>query len=183
MATHTASAILWPTRFLPGTTDNYVSNEVVAAGLTATQVWPFLADTAHWEAYYDNICQITPPPSGSLLTPTAVGSRFQFSTFGFPPLDIELAECVPPTATTPGRLAWRAWQDGDADAALAVYHAWIVENAPWSSEGKPFARILTQETQIGKPAAQLATAQPNPMLNGHQSWLDGPVKYAREKKN
>ncbi|KAL1898531.1 hypothetical protein Sste5346_003435 [Sporothrix stenoceras] len=181
MATPTAYAILWPTKFLPGTTDNYVSNEVIAAGLTANQVWPFLADTAHWEKYYDNIGQITPPASGSLLTPEAVGSRFRFATFGFPPLDIELAECVPPTATTPGRLAWRAWQDGDADSALEVYHAWVVENTPWSSEGKPFARILTQESQIGKPAAQLAEAQPNPMLNGHQSWLDGLVKYAKSK--
>ncbi|ERS96826.1 uncharacterized protein SPSK_00913 [Sporothrix schenckii 1099-18] len=181
MATPTASAVIWPTKFLPGATDNYVSNEVFAVGLTATQVWPYLADSAHWEAYYDNIGQITPPAGGSLFMPAAVGSHFSFATFGFPPLDMELVECVPPTATTPGRLAWHARNDGDADSAIEVYHAWIVEDAPWSTKDKPLTRILTQETQIGKPAAQLAKAQPNPMLNGHQRWLDGLVKYAKSK--
>ncbi len=41
-------------------------------------------------------------------------------------------------------------------------------------------RILTQETQKGKPAAALRVARPNPMINGHQDWLDGLVAAARE---
>ena len=43
-------------------------------------------------------------------------------------------------------------------------------------------RILTQETQKGKPAEALANAKPNPMINGHQDWLDGFVKAARDAK-
>jgi hypothetical protein len=34
------SEIVWPERFSPGTTDNYVSNEAIVAGLTAAEVWP-----------------------------------------------------------------------------------------------------------------------------------------------
>jgi hypothetical protein len=39
-------------------------------------------------------------------------------------------------------------------------------------------RILTQETQTGRPAAEPARQTPNPMLNGHQAWLDGLVRAA-----
>ncbi|MEU5595122.1 hypothetical protein [Streptomyces sp. NPDC020298] len=39
-------------------------------------------------------------------------------------------------------------------------------------------RVLTQETQIGRPAAELAKQIPNPMLGGHQAWLDGLVRAA-----
>jgi hypothetical protein len=42
-------------------------------------------------------------------------------------------------------------------------------------------RILTQETQKGEPAKELAKADPNPMINGHQDWLNGLVRAAREK--
>ena len=42
-------------------------------------------------------------------------------------------------------------------------------------------RILTQETQKGKPAEELAKARPNPMINGHQEWLDGRVAAAGQK--
>ncbi|WDV49722.1 hypothetical protein PV963_04775 [Streptomyces coeruleorubidus] len=42
-------------------------------------------------------------------------------------------------------------------------------------------RILTQETRIGRPAAELARQAPNPMLNGHQAWLDGLVRAASGK--
>jgi hypothetical protein len=40
-------------------------------------------------------------------------------------------------------------------------------------------RILTQETQKGQPAQELAKARPNPMINGHQERLDGLVNAAR----
>ncbi|KAF7547427.1 hypothetical protein G7Z17_g7749 [Cylindrodendrum hubeiense] len=167
------SSIIWPTKYLPGTTDNYVSNEVIVKGIKAEQVWQFLADITKWESYYNNVSQISPPTSGPVLDK---GDKFSFSTFGFPPLQSEVLESVAPSATSAGRLAWRAWQDGDEDSALDVYHAWIVEDLEWG-----VVRILTQESQIGKPAAQLATAKPNPMLNGHQDWLDGLVKATREK--
>ncbi|KPM44943.1 hypothetical protein AK830_g1637 [Neonectria ditissima] len=61
------SSIIWPAKYLPGTTDNYVSNEVIVKGITAEQVWPFLADITKWESYYTNVGQITPPSSGPVL--------------------------------------------------------------------------------------------------------------------
>lgn len=59
------------------------------------------------------------------------------------------------------------------DCASSVT-AWLIENL----EGGR-VRILTQETQIGKPAQELAQAQPNPMINGHQNWLNGLVDAAK----
>jgi hypothetical protein len=168
------SDIIWPKQYLPGTTDNYVSNEVFVAGLTAEQIWQNLVNITQWEKYYENVAQITPPPSGPELKKS---DKFSFSTFGFPPLQSEVWESVAPTATSPGRLAWRAWQKGDEESALDVYHAWIVENTEWG-----VARILTQESQIGKPAAQLAATRPNPMLLGHQDWLDGLAKFTKEEQ-
>jgi hypothetical protein len=35
--------------------------------------------------------------------------------------------------------------------------------------------------QNGKPAQELARTKPNPMINGHQDWLDGLVAAARQK--
>jgi hypothetical protein len=44
-------------------------------------------------------------------------------------------------------------------------------------------RLLTQETQIGTPAKELAATKPNPMLNAHQDWLDGLARRARQNAN
>ncbi|KAH8705031.1 hypothetical protein BGW36DRAFT_353459 [Talaromyces proteolyticus] len=63
-----SSTIIWPQQYLPGTPDNYVSNEVYAAGITAEQVRPYLVDITKWESYYNNVAQIIPPTSGSILT-------------------------------------------------------------------------------------------------------------------
>jgi len=64
-------------------------------------------------------------------------------------------------------------EGGPAERAEAL-HAWLVEDLPGGR-----VRILTQETQIGQPAAALAAMRPNPVLNGHQAWLDGLVEAAR----
>ncbi|PSK53153.1 GTP-binding protein rho4 [Elsinoe australis] len=175
---NTAPAITWPTKFLPGTTDNFVSNETYAASVTASQIWSFLADISKWETYYSNCSQITPPSTGPKLN--IPGSRFSFSTFGFPPLACSVEESVAPGGVgKPGRLAWRAWMEDESgkvkegEDAIDVYHAWIVEDV----EGGR-VRILTQESQIGVPARQLAEEKPNKMLNGHQEWLDGLVRVA-----
>jgi hypothetical protein len=99
--------------------------------------------------------------------------RFYFSTFGFP-VEAQVTEYVPPAAGQPGRVAWHGWA-GEGDTRLDVIHAWLVEDL---SGGR--VRILTQETQKGKPAVELAKARPNPMINGHQDWLDGLVAAARK---
>lgn len=171
----TATAINWPQEFLPGTTDNFVSNEVIVKGITTDAVWAHLMDISKWETYYDNVGQITPPTDGKFLT---IGDSFSFSTFGFPPLSCKVYESTPPAADRPGRLAWRAKQDTDDKSKfIDVYHAWIVEEL---KDGR--VRILTQESQIGQPAAELAKKRPNPMLNGHQDWLDGLVRMAQQSK-
>jgi len=171
MSSTTQSAIIWPSKYLPGTTDNFVSNEVIVANLDAAKIWSLLNDITKWESYYDNVSQITPPSSGPML---AKGDMFRFSTFGFPVLDSYVQESVAPSEGKPGRLAWSAALDGDADHAVDVYHAWLVEDL----EGGR-VRILTQESQKGKPAAQLAGVKPNKMLMGHQDWLDGLVSMAK----
>jgi len=83
-------------------------------------------------------------------------------------------ELVAPTDGQAARLGWHGWQNGDAETQFDVYHAFLIEKL---ADGR--VRLLTQESQIGKPAQDLANQTPNPMLNGHQSWLDGLVKAAK----
>lgn len=167
------SAIIWPTRYQPGTTDNFTSNETIASGITASQIWALLADISKWPSYYPNVSQITPPSSGPKLEK---GSIFHFSTFGFPVLESHVKESVAPGGSLgqAGRLAWSAALEGAEDEAVEVYHAWLVEDLPGGR-----VRVLTQESQIGKPARELAGKRPNVMLLGHQDWLDGLVAKAR----
>ncbi|QIJ60794.1 hypothetical protein [Streptomyces sp. JB150] len=54
-----------------------------------------------------------------------------------------------------------------------MLRAWLVEDLPGGR-----VRVLTQETQRGRPAAELARQLPTPMLKGHQAWLDGLVRAA-----
>ncbi|MFR0690563.1 SRPBCC domain-containing protein [Enterobacterales bacterium AE_CKDN230030158-1A_HGKHYDSX7] len=163
--------IFWPEGYLPGLTDNFASNEVIVAGLGAREVWPQLADTRAWPGYYGNVADIVfQDGSGPLLN---LGARFAFKTFGFP-IEAEVTEYVPPRDGEPGRVAWHGWAEGDSETRLDVHHAWLVQDLPGGR-----VRILTQETQNGKPAQELARTRPNPMINGHQDWLDGLVSASR----
>ncbi|TKA21836.1 hypothetical protein B0A50_08505 [Salinomyces thailandicus] len=172
MSEPTQSAIVWPDEYLPGTTDNFVTNEMIVKGISASQIWPLLNDCTKWETYYGhNVEKVTPPSSGNFLKQ---GDVFKFSTFGFPVLTCPVEESVAPASGQAGRLAWSAALDGDADSAVKVYHAWLVEDLPGGR-----VRILTQESQAGKPAAQLAGVRPNRMLLGHQDWVEGLVKAVR----
>ena len=171
MSTHMMNAIIWPEEYTPGTTDNFASNEVIVKGLSLEKVWKHLVTAPLWPTYYDN--------SGDIYYYNNDGeelqlhTRFHFSTFGFP-IEAEVTELEAPTATTPGRIAWHGWAEGDAETRLDVHHAWLVELLSGDR-----VRILTQESQIGKPAKELATTKPNPMINGHQAWLDGLVAVGK----
>jgi hypothetical protein len=172
----TQSAIIWPDHFLPGTVDNFVTNEKIVKGLSAKQIWDKLADISQWQTYYRNCTSITPPSSSNWLKQ---GNIFKFSTFGFPVLTCNVDESVSPSDAKDGagRIAWSAKLDGSEDEKVEVYHAWLVEDL----EGGR-VRILTQESQIGKPAAELSAAKPNKMLLGHQDWVDGLVAAAKGEK-
>lgn len=166
-------AIHWPEGHLPGTTENFVSNEIIVAGLSATDIWPLLAEAPRWPSYYANSANVRfYEGKGPVLQD---GLRFYFETFGFP-VEAQCNEFVVPAGEQPGRVAWHGWA-GEGDTRLDVHHAWLVEDLPGGR-----VRVLTQETQKGQPAQELAKAKPNPMINGHQDWLDGLVAAARATK-
>ncbi len=157
--------IHWPHDYLPGTTDNFASNEIIVQGIQAAETFENLIDTSIWPTYYQNASDIvfdnTP---GTKLAPN---TRFRFKTFGFP-IEAEVVEFTAPSAGEPGRLAWHGWAEGDAAHRLDVIHAWLIEDLP---EGR--VRILTQESQKGEPAKELFRAQPDTMNIGHQDWVKG----------
>lgn len=166
--------IQWPTDYLPGTTENFASNEIIVAGLSAAEVWQQLDDTSAWPTYYSNASDICfHDGTGPQLS---AGARFRFSTFGFP-VEALVTEHVPPTRGQPARVAWHGWVEGDADSRLDVHHAWLIEDLPDNR-----VRILTQETQKGAPAIELARTKPNPMINGHQEWIEGLAHAAVKAK-
>ncbi|WP_111496237.1 MULTISPECIES: SRPBCC domain-containing protein [Marinobacter] len=165
--------IVWPENYLPGTTDNFVSNEVIVAGLSVADVWPYLVNTNAWPTYYSNAFEIRfHDASGPELSD---GARFRFTTFGFP-VESEVVEYVAPRGDQPARVAWHGWVDGNEAERLDVHHAWLLEDLPGGR-----VRVLTQETQVGQPAQELAATSPNPMLNAHQEWLDGLIRVAKEQ--
>ncbi|PAU88787.1 polyketide cyclase [Pseudomonas sp. WN033] len=164
--------IHWPEGFEPGFTENFASNEVIVAGLTAAQVWPLLANPEQWPSYYANSANVRFYDGAGPGLTNAV--RFYFETFGFP-VEARCNEFQPPVDGLPGRIAWHGWAGTEgAEDRLDVHHAWLVEDLPGGR-----VRVLTQETQKGVPARELASTKPNPMINGHQDWLDGLVMAAR----
>src|ERR1700677_1830129 len=167
------SDIRWPEKYLPGTTDNYVSNEVIIAGLTSAQVWPYLNDTTQWPMYYKNASEIGfEDGAGPEL---AAGVHFRFTTFGMK-VEAEVTEHAPPSEGNPARVSFRAWIAGSKQEDASALHAWLIEDLPGGR-----VRLLTQESQIAEPAKQMARMKPNPVLNAHQDWLEGLVQAAAAK--
>lgn len=167
--------IIWPVGYVPGYTENYASNEMIVTGLSVEDVWSFLVIPSRWPSYYANSADIRfYDGKGPEL---AQGLRFFFSTFGFP-VEAQVVEYVSPTQGQAARVAWHGWAgEPGTDDRLDVHHAWLIEEL---AGGR--LRILTQETQKGKPAAALAVAEPNPMINGHDQWLKGLIAAARQAK-
>lgn len=168
------NAIIWPEGYIPGFCDNFASNEVIVAGLSTAEVWPLLNTPALWPTWYENAADIRFfHGKGPQL---AQDVRFYFTTFGFP-VEAQVTEHVAPAAGEPARVAWHGWS-GEGETRLDVHHAWLLEDL---ANGR--IRILTQETQNGHPAKALARTTPNPMINGHQAWLDGLTAAALARKS
>ena len=87
------NAINWPKEYLPGTTDNFVSNEIIVKGISLKEVWPYLVDASKWPTYYSNSGDIKMYNQNT--TVLAKDTKFHFSTFGFP-IEAEVIEFVPP---------------------------------------------------------------------------------------
>ncbi|BAE73607.1 hypothetical protein SGGMMB4_00861 [Sodalis glossinidius str. 'morsitans'] len=97
------NAIIWPAQYQPGFTDNFVSNEVIAAGLDAADIWPWLNEAVRWPDYYTHAANVRfYDRSGPTLAPDV---RFYFETFGFS-VEAQVVEQAVPGAGLPGRLAW-----------------------------------------------------------------------------
>lgn len=167
------SDIIWPAKFVPGFTDNFCSNEMIVKGLSAKDIWPLLNQPAKWPAYYAN--SANPRFYDAQGPDLEINARFYFETFGFP-VEALCVEHIAPKEGQPARLAWHGWS-GEGDSRLDVHHAWLIEDLTGDR-----VRILTQETQNGEPAKTLAATRPDPMINGHQAWLDGLVAAARKAK-
>lgn len=165
-------AINWPNRYLPGTTDNFVSNEVIVANLTAEQVWPQLINTGRWASYYEHLTDISfPDGDGPELRQ---GVRFNFSAFGYPPTHTTVSEVVVPGPGRPGWLTWAGPLNQDGALVIDIAHAFLIEDLPGGR-----LRLLTQESELGPAAKQLATQRPSPLVNAHLEWLDGLVRVSR----
>ncbi|MFI1706600.1 SRPBCC domain-containing protein [Streptomyces griseoruber] len=161
----------WPERFPPGTGDDFVSNEVIVQGLTAARVRHFLTDTSEWEGYYDNVAGISFPRGGGPRREADLVLRF--GTFGFPAPRRARRRVPGSRRRRPRPAVWTVQQDGGPEERLHVLHAWLVEDPP-AGRG----RVLTQETQHGRPAAAPAQERPDPKPSGHQARLDGLVSAA-----
>ncbi|WP_233838473.1 SRPBCC domain-containing protein [Paraburkholderia sp. ZP32-5] len=159
------SEILWPEGYLPGTTDYYVSNETIVAGLSAARAWPFLADTARWSESYGEFEQIRIHDRDG--TELRFGTRFQFVVGGVP-VQAEINEYVAPTDGVPGRLAWHGWTESDGRKIAEAHCAWLIEDLPGTR-----VRILWQESLLGPAARELAQLRPRPALDAHQNWIEG----------
>jgi hypothetical protein len=113
--------IYWPAGYLPGTTDNFASNEVIAAGLSAADVWPFLSHAPLWPTYYANSADIRfHDGKGPEL---AEGVRFDFTTFGFP-VEALVMEYVAPLGAQAGRVAWHGWGVRATHASTCTTRGW-----------------------------------------------------------
>lgn len=159
------TGIVWPHGYLPGTTDYYISNETVVAGLSAAHTWPFLADTANWPASYAELAQIRfHDGNGSELH---LGARFEFAVGGTL-VQAEVNEHVVPIDVASGRLAWHGWVEKDGQKLVDAHCGWLIEDLPGDR-----VRIVWQESMIGPAARELAQLRPRSALDSHQDWVEG----------
>lgn len=168
------SEIRWPTRYLPGTTDFYVSNEMIAQGIGASETWPFLNDTALWPTVYPAIERVMFHDGGPELR---LGCRFEF-VIGGTLVQAEVNEWVGPGNGVAGRIGWQGWVQAGDHKLIDAHCAWLIEDLPQDR-----VRVVWQESLLGPIAKELADARPNPVIAAHQEWVDGVVRSAMRARS
>ncbi|TYC51082.1 SRPBCC domain-containing protein [Weissella muntiaci] len=163
--------INWPSKYLPGTTDNFVSNEIIVSGTSVKEVWNNLVDTSKWGNYFNGVNNITVGNQGS--TSFTHGVNFHFEKFGFP-IDGQIMELIEPIDNKFAQIAWHGWQEVDGKISLEGYQVFTIDSYTDS-----LVRIITKESQLGEAAAEMSEQSPNPMLNGHQEWLDSLAQASK----
>jgi hypothetical protein len=152
---------VWPERYEPGTTDNYVSNEIIVAGLTTADVWPFLNNTSGWPTYYEG--------SGPELRQ---GARFRFSTFSFPVEARSRSMSARPIASRPAVLGTAGWK--------------VRRRRGWTFTMRGCLRTcpvaecesLPRRDADRKARSGVGPDETQPMLNAHQEWIEGLARVA-----
>ena len=96
--------IQWPQDYLPGTTDNFASNEVIVQNLTAAEVFSTLLDTSLWNSYYKNASDVHfYNEAGPLLSPIPASP---LRPSGSPLRRKSSNSLLPVRAARPSGLAW-----------------------------------------------------------------------------
>ena len=138
--------------------------------LTVEDVWPYLSHIQDWDKDYENCSDAKYAVPGTIEL--SAGAKFSFNTFGFL-VEADVTEFEAPNNGV-ARIAWHGLSNAGRPDELNVVHAWLLENLPGDR-----VRILTQESQLGTPAAAMAGT--NTMIDGHQAWLNGLVDYTRKQ--
>jgi uncharacterized protein YndB with AHSA1/START domain len=152
--------IHWPEEHQPSRAAVHVRNELTMPAPPA-EVWAWLVRAELWPRWYRNSHRVR--IVGGPRPDLALGSRFQWWTFGVP-IDSTVAECVPYE-----RLAWTA-----RGAGVRAYHAWFLRPSGYG------CHVLTEETQDGWLARLGSLMMPNRMHRGHQIWLEALAQKAAE---
>ncbi|UUE97163.1 hypothetical protein NDY24_14735 [Xanthomonas hortorum pv. pelargonii] len=167
-----ANAIIWPEGYVPGFTENFASNEVIVAGLSAAEIWPLLSVPSRWPSYYANSANVR-------FSMTPVRSWKTVCVFISKPSDFRCMPAAPSSSHRP-TASPDALRGTGGRARGAARRDWTCTMPGWWKTWMAAAcASLTQETQKGKPAEELHNTKPNPMINGHQSgwtvWLPLPA--------
>lgn len=160
------AAIVWPLKYQPGTTDNFISNEIIAKDVTAAQVWAVLSNlTTHKDCSNGFVTS----SRLSRVPQISKGDGLYFDIDGYP-YDCIVKECV-----APERLAWCTKDSWVEAVGEDFYQAWLIESL---EVGR--VRILSQQSifkKYGNDAKRNYVR--NRRLIGYQDWLEGIVAAAK----
>lgn len=172
-----SKAIAFPPDFLPGTGDNFLSNEYYTDSSTGEELWQFLEDPALWPTYFNKVSKVQfIEQEGTKLK---VGSKFTYKDAVLK-LDLE-CECIefqPPAGSREGRVTWKGVsKNKKGEIKFENVRGWIVENMSYNK-----TRIFTQEVQRGEDAQKLVKDSYD-MLTSIEKWIRCLADKGSKNKN